>query len=68
MTKISKEIKLRSLLEYQNNKEGISTAAKKFGISRGQFRMFVATFPKFRADVVLNPPQVTPALRVKIAR
>ena len=67
MTKISKKIKLRALIEYFDDQGSLRTIANKYQISLRLFRMLVAAYRTHGSDVLLNPPQVTPEFRVEVA-
>lgn len=68
MTKISKQTKLKALIEYFEGTDSIKTVANKYQISRTVMQMLVAAYRTHGTDVILNPPKVTPEFRVRVAR
>ncbi|WP_260356005.1 transposase [Lactiplantibacillus argentoratensis] len=67
MTKISKETKLRALTEYFAGQGSSLGIANKYQIAPKLFRMLVAAYRTHGANVLYNPPQVTPDFRIEVA-
>ncbi|KZU77145.1 hypothetical protein [Lactiplantibacillus plantarum] len=55
MTKISKALKLRALIDYFDNQGSLRTIANKYQISLGLFRMLVAAYQTHGAKVLFEP-------------
>ena len=68
MTKISKTIKLKALMEYANGYNSANAIAHKYGIASTLFKMLVAAYNTHGSDVLFNPPKVNAGLRIKIAQ
>ncbi|KRN28923.1 hypothetical protein IV38_GL001133 [Lactobacillus selangorensis] len=68
MTKISKETKLKALIEYCEGKQSLRGIGDKYGITLFNFRMLVAAYKTHGKSVLLDPPKVTPDFRIKLAR
>ncbi|MGP3640645.1 MULTISPECIES: helix-turn-helix domain-containing protein [Lentilactobacillus] len=67
MTKISKALKLRALIEYFDGRGSLKTIANKYQISLNLFKMLVAAYRTHGVKVLFEPPQVTPQFRVQVA-
>lgn len=67
MTKISKQMKLKALLEYSQGQFSKNQISKKYGLNRQHFRMLSAAYESFGTDFLLNPPKITSTFRIKIA-
>ena len=68
MTKISKEIKYKAILEYENNEGGKFKIAEKYGISSRLFGMLIAAYKQHGPAVLFNPPTVMSEFRNKVTR
>ena len=64
MTKISKQTKLKAILEYIAGHGNKTEISKRYGITGIAFRMLLATYSTHEADVLFNPPKSTGAFRV----
>lgn len=67
MTKISKQMKLKALLEYNQGQFSKNQISKKYGLNRHYFRMLCAAYESFGTDFLLNPLKITSTFRIKIA-
>lgn len=67
MTKISKQTKLKALLEYEQGNISKHQISKKYSLNRLQFHLMYAAYESFGPDFLLNPPKITSAFRIKIA-
>ncbi|MBT9673109.1 helix-turn-helix domain-containing protein [Secundilactobacillus kimchicus] len=67
MTKISKQTKLKALIEYFEGTTSLKTVAKKYQIHPRTMQMLAAAYRTHGTDVLLNPPKVTSEFRVKLA-
>lgn len=67
MTKISKQTKLKALVEYFEGNISIRGLAKKYGIQFRSMQMMIAAYRTHGPDVILNPPKVTPEFRIQLA-
>ena len=67
MTKISKAIKLRALIEYFDGQGSLKGTADKYQIALSVFKMVAAAYRTHGSDVLFNPPQVTPEFRIEVA-
>ncbi len=67
MAKISKQIKLKAILEYISGNGSKTEIARRYGINRMAFQMLLAAYSTHGADVLFNPPEPTGAFRVELA-
>ena len=67
MSKISKQIKLKAILEYISGNGSKAEIARRYGINRMAFQMLLAAYGTHGADVLFNPPEPTGAFRVELA-
>jgi transposase len=67
MTKISKQTKLKALVEYFEENVSLRGLVKKYGINFSSMRMMIAAYRTHGADVILNPPKITPEFRIQLA-
>lgn len=68
MTKISKETKLKALLEYFQGTQSLIGIARKYGVNKRVFGLLVAAYKTHSASVLFDPPKVTKDFRLKVAR
>lgn len=68
MTKISKETKLRALIEYFTGTESKSKIAARYDITLTLFKMLVSAYETYGSDVLFNPPQVNDDFKVKLTK
>ncbi|WP_085845008.1 helix-turn-helix domain-containing protein [Latilactobacillus curvatus] len=67
MTKISKQIKLKAILEYHQGRFSKNQISRKYGINQTRFNLMCVAYEYFGPDFLLNPPKITSAFRIKIA-
>lgn len=66
MTRVSRETKLRAVLEYKRGLSGTRSIATRYGFSDRELRMLIAAFESFGQMIILKPPTVTPEFRHQI--
>lgn len=66
MTKVSRETKLKAVLEYKSGSGTTRSLSNQYGFSRREFRMLIAAFESFGAQIILKPPTVTPEFRYRV--
>jgi transposase len=66
MTKISKEIKLKVLIEHFEGNESKLKVIKKYGISKNLFAMLASAYKTHGSDILFDPPQVTGKFRIEL--
>lgn len=67
MTKISKQTKLKAILEYHQGNSSKNQISRKYGIEKARFNLMCVAYEYFGSDFLLNPPKITSAFRIKIA-
>ncbi|WP_208427748.1 helix-turn-helix domain-containing protein [Latilactobacillus fragifolii] len=67
MTKISKQTKLKAILEYHQGEFSKNQISRKYGINQTRFNLMCVAYEYFGPDFLLNPPKITSTFRIKIA-
>ncbi|MDO7802897.1 transposase [Pediococcus acidilactici] len=68
MTNISKETKLRALIEYFTGTESKSKIAARYGITLTLFKMLISAYETYGSDVLFSPPQVNGDFKLKLTK
>ena len=68
MTKISIETKIKAIEEYCTTASSLRGIARKYGIAKLDFQIYVGIYARFGKEKILNPPTATGDFRLNLVK